>query len=117
MPARFKRECRKNGCHTLTSNANGYCDEHQSELYGYDEKRLNSCKRGYDAKWRKYRRWFLERHPLCNICGAPATVVDHIVPHKGDKELFWDINNHQALCKHCHDVKTVREDGGFGKKG
>lgn len=117
MPARFKRECRKNGCHTLTSNANGYCDEHQGELYRYDEKRLSSCKRGYDATWRKYRRWFLERHPLCNICGAPATVVDHIIPHKGDKELFWDINNHQALCKHCHDVKTVREDGGFGKKG
>ena len=53
MPARFKRECRKNGCHTLTSNANGYCDEHQGELYRYDEKRLSSCKRGYDAKWRK----------------------------------------------------------------
>ena len=117
MPARFKKECRKVGCTVLTDNANGYCNEHQSELYRYDENRLNSCQRGYDAKWRKYRRWFLERHPLCNICGAPATVVDHIIPHKGNKELFWDTTNHQALCKHCHDVKTVREDGGFGKKG
>ncbi|MEK4492972.1 HNH endonuclease [Paenibacillus sp. FSL L8-0493] len=45
-----------------------------------------------------------------------ATVVDHIVPHKGDKELFWQRDNWQALCKACHDTKTVREDGGFGNE-
>jgi len=42
---------------------------------------------------------------------APATVVDHIEPHKGDEELFYDINNLQSLCKSCHDRKTAKEDG------
>ncbi|WP_368028316.1 HNH endonuclease signature motif containing protein [Paenibacillus sp. DCT19] len=41
-------------------------------------------------------------------------MVDHIVPHKGDEGLFWDSTNWQALCKRCHDIKTVTQDGGFG---
>ncbi|WP_295810387.1 hypothetical protein [uncultured Nitratireductor sp.] len=23
--------------------------------------------------------------------------------HKGDERLFWDRDNLQCLCKHCHD--------------
>lgn len=116
MPGRMKKECKKFGCHNLTDNANGYCDEHQKELYSYDRNRLNSYQRGYDRRWQKYRKWFLERNPLCAVCGGIATVVDHIVPHKGNRQLFWDEDNHQPLCKHCHDVKTAAEDGGFGRK-
>ena len=37
---------------------------------------------------------------------TPATVVDHIIPHRGDKRLFWDEKNWQPLCKDCHDRKT-----------
>ena len=44
-----------------------------------------------------------------------ATVTDHVTPHKGDETLFWDEDNHQSLCETCHDVKTVTEDGGFGR--
>ena len=40
-----------------------------------------------------------------------STTVDHIIPHKGDRKLFWDKTNWQALCKPCHDAKTAREDG------
>lgn len=101
----------------MTDNANGYCDIHQSETYKYDKHRLNSYARGYDHRWRKYRKWFLEHHPLCEVCGAPASVVDHIIPHKGNYNLFWDTTNHQALCKMCHDIKTAKEDGGFGNGG
>lgn len=39
-----------------------------------------------------------------------ATVVDHIVPHRGDQKLFWDESNWQPLCKPCHDKKTWNED-------
>ena len=116
MPRRIRRECKKLGCLNLTSNANGYCEVHQKETYlSYDRNRQSSSKRGYDSRWRKYRVWFLSLHPICNICKTElATVVDHIVPHKGDMVLFWDKDNHQALCKRCHDSKTAREDGGFG---
>ncbi|NMA84113.1 MAG: HNH endonuclease [Epulopiscium sp.] len=36
--------------------------------------------------------------------------VDHIKPHKGNEDLFYDINNLQSLCKSCHDRKTAKED-------
>ncbi len=67
--------------------------------------------RGYDARWRRMRKAFLQRHPLCVECMkegkvTPATVVDHIVPHRGDPRLFWDVKNWQPLCKGCHDRKT-----------
>ena len=39
-----------------------------------------------------------------------ATVVDHIIPHRGDAKLFWDEGNWQSLCKNCHDHKTMTED-------
>ncbi|WP_366881176.1 HNH endonuclease [Halothiobacillus sp.] len=62
---------------------------------------------------------YLSLHPLCAACQrhdrtVAASVVDHIKPHKGNRELFWDEHNWQGLCKPCHDVKTAREDGGFG---
>lgn len=76
----------------------------------------------YGAAWRKARAIYLRNHPLC-MCDAcrsaglvvPATVVDHITPHRGDVRLFWDRENWQSLSKPCHDRKTAREDGGFGR--
>lgn len=74
----------------------------------------NAAERGYDAKWRKARRWFLNRNQFCRECEkngrlSKAVVVDHVVPHKGDKTLFWDVNNWQGLCVHCHNCKSVKE--------
>ncbi len=62
----------------------------------------------------------MRKHPLCVHCDGegivePATVVDHVTPHKGDKTLFWDSSNWQALCKRHHDIKTYRE-GSFGNE-
>lgn len=65
-------------------------------------------------EWRRARAEFLERHPTCALCGAPADTVDHVRPHRGDKRLFWDSANWRAMCKACHDRKTARSDGGFG---
>ncbi|WP_179988384.1 MULTISPECIES: HNH endonuclease signature motif containing protein [unclassified Acinetobacter] len=68
----------------------------------------SSTKRGYGYKWQQYRLRFLQENPLCKFCKeqgkvTEATVVDHIIPHQGDKQLFWEASNHQALCKFCHD--------------
>ncbi|MFR8915662.1 MAG: HNH endonuclease, partial [Oscillospiraceae bacterium] len=76
-----------------------------------DRLRGSAAERGYDAKWRRARKRFLRSHPLCANCLSqgvltPATVVDHIVPHRGDRALFWDEKNWQPLCKSCHDRKT-----------
>lgn len=82
--------------------------------------RPSAHKRGYTARWRKYRKFYLTTHPLCVYCNKmgmirTATVVDHIIPHKGDMGLFWQESNHQSLCKCHHDIKTATEDGGFGR--
>ena len=66
---------------------------------------------GTDQLGEKARKQFLHTHPLCVECQkegryVKATVVDHVVPHRGDADLFWDRSNWQPLCKHHHDVKT-----------
>lgn len=71
------------------------------------------------SRWQKARRAFLAGHPLCVACKAAgrvvvASVVDHVIPHRGDAALFWDVHNWQALCASCHARKTATEDGGFG---
>jgi predicted kinase len=38
-----------------------------------------------------------------------ANVLDHVVPHRGNAELFWAQSNWQALCVGCHGIKTARE--------
>ena len=78
-----------------------------------DALRGSAAFRGYDRKWQAARKAFLEKNPLCAACMkagrlTPATVVDHIVPHRGDMRLFWDEKNWQPLCKQCHDNKTGR---------
>ena len=108
MPKHPKRPCRYPGCPNLCESGT-YCPEHSAE--SPDRLRGSATERGYDAKWRRARKLFLQRHPLCANCLSqgvltPATVVDHIVPHRGDHRLFWDEQNWQPLCKACHDRKT-----------
>lgn len=122
MPSKPSRPCRHPGCPQLTNDKSGYCDSHlKQERRRLDSQRGTSTQRGYDARWRRYRAAYLAEHPLCAQCErdgklTPATVVDHIVPHRGDYSLFWDPGNHQPLCKPCHDRKTAAEDGAFGNE-
>ncbi len=71
----------------------------------FDRKRPNARQRGYTSEWERAREAFLFVNDTCGRpeCGAPATVVDHIIPHRGDKARFWNRSNWQALCKRCHD--------------
>ena len=90
----------------------GYCEKH---LPLHPEVTRPAAKRGYNRRCQKARKSDLEAHPLCVQCAKQgkyvrATVVDHIIPHRGDQKLFWDQNNWQALCKNCHDKKTLTED-------
>ena len=76
----------------------------------------SSTQRGYGYKWKKARAAFLAQHPLCVYClekfdrVTAANVVDHIVPHKGDKVLFWDRSNWQSLCATCHSSTKQKEE-------
>jgi 5-methylcytosine-specific restriction protein A len=87
-----------------------------------DKARASAHARGYGRRWQKTSAGFLLAHPLCSdpygLHGnAPraAEVTDHIIPHRGNMGLFWDPKNWQPLCRVCHNRKTAREDGGFGR--
>lgn len=85
-----------------------------------DTARPSSRQRGYTTRWDKARLAYLKAHPLCMRClqagdYTAAEVVDHVVPHRGDQGLFWDVSNWQSLCTLCHNRKTSKEDGGFGR--
>lgn len=110
MPMKPKKPCRHPGCPRLTAGL--YCGEHEKL---HSRERMTSSGRGYDSSWRRARKRYLKAHPLCVRCQkqgklVKATVVDHIVPHRGDEKLFRDVFNWQALCKNCHDRKTMTED-------
>jgi 5-methylcytosine-specific restriction enzyme A len=106
------KPCKSYGCPDLTRER--YCENHKQLNNQYDLNRGTAAQRGYGARWRKARSYYLSKNLICVRCGGIATVVDHIKAHKGDMNLFWDTNNWQSLCKTCHDRKTVKEDGGFG---
>lgn len=116
MPKAAPRICMQSGCKDYAT-AKGYCATHQTESRQYDRLRGNAHQRGYSNVWRKARATYLSSHPLCVICEpqnrvTPACVVDHVQPHKGDQDLFWDSTNWQALCQSCHNSKTAKEDMG-----
>lgn len=67
-----------------------------------------------DRRWKAAAKTFIKRNCLCVDClelgvVEDATDVDHIKPHKGDRKVFWDRSNWQALCHRCHSRKTARE--------
>ncbi len=76
-----------------------------------DKMRPNANARGYTYSWSAAAKAFLAVFPLCARClpiglTVAATVVDHIIPHRGNRKLFWSRDNWQSLCKPCHDHKT-----------
>lgn len=125
MPYAAKTPCRHTGCHALVSQP-GFCETHRKQRQAeQDQQRGSAAERGYGYRWQKTSKAYLKAHPLCECpdCKAGelrvtvAEVVDHIVPHRGDMALFWKRANWQAMSKQCHDKKTAREDGGFGRGG
>lgn len=59
---------------------------------------------------RVLRRLVLERdRAICQVCGAEATEVDHVLPVRSHPERRFDLGNLQSLCHACHRAKTNHE--------
>ena len=108
-PVRPPKACTYPGCPYYCEPNTDYCTTHRKKT------RANRRKHGgfpQSDKWRgsarflKEREVFLRHNPICNICKiAPATVLDHVIAHKGNYDLFWDQTNWQGLCDDCHRGK------------
>jgi 5-methylcytosine-specific restriction protein A len=119
MPMSAPRKCTNPRCAAL-HRGGGRCPACRKEV---ERKRGSPTARGYDYEWTKARKQFLVENPVCSCgpsccpkgCGQQATVVDHMIPHKGNMKLFWNQANWQPRAKECHDRKTATTDGGFGR--
>lgn len=79
--------------------------------------------RGYGPAWDRVRKLVLIRDcGLCQVCrkkgmGIFATEVDHIISKAKAATMRWSKDridaesNLQAICKPCHEVKTLEEQG------
>ena len=86
----------------------------------HDVRRGSARDRGYDARWDAEAARERVRMPLCLGCEAVGRVtatelIDHVVPHKGDKALFWDKNNRQPACRPHHDIVKQRLEQLFAR--
>jgi 5-methylcytosine-specific restriction protein A len=97
----------------------GLCGAHYKERNrAREQTRDNKWLHLYhDTRWSDpvygLRAQQLKKEPLCRDCLrdgrlSDATIADHIVPHRGNEELFYDPDNLQSLCKLHHDMKTGR---------
>jgi 5-methylcytosine-specific restriction protein A len=79
-------------------------------------KKNQARQKGYDSEWEKFRYRFLHYNPQCYACGATKETsgrglhVDHITPHRGDRDLFWKKDNLIPLCQSCHSIVTQKFD-------
>lgn len=113
MPKSAKKPCGYPGCPELVSS--GRCPKHKIA-----NQRDNSCYRDplvvalyNSSRWKGMRRLQLIAFPWCAACltvsiYAAATTADHVVPHRGDPELFYN-GELQSLCFSCHSRKTAGE--------
>jgi 5-methylcytosine-specific restriction protein A len=87
----------------------------------YERERGSARDRGYTVAWDKAARHYKNLHPLCLGCQAvgwvtTTAVVDHVKPHKGDKMLFWDVdNNWQPACDAHHSVVKQRLEQAYAE--
>lgn len=66
-------------------------DKKSKAFYNSDPWKMLSAKKLQDDKYR------------CQVCGAIATEVHHIVPIKKDWFKRFDINNLMSVCTSCHN--------------
>jgi|SRR3972149_3139928 len=110
--------CSSSGCPGLTRER--FCQKHEGlykkKLREYDRDRDQTEERQWihSTRWRKASKLFLDEHLLCAECErqgktTAAYLVDHIIPHQGDYELFWNEDNWQGLCNADHELKHKGE--------
>jgi 5-methylcytosine-specific restriction protein A len=101
MP-RANKICGRKTCGEIADNGN-YCPEHT-----LTQNNWATSKRKTIPGWARLRQHTMHRdNNTCQVCGAPATEVDHIIPlSRGGTSRT---NNLQAICTECNKQKNYRE--------
>lgn len=102
----------------------GYCPRHahrhavMREGGGGKPAFVNARRTNYELyrtkRWRDLKRQQLTATPYCTICGAKRSdgaqlQVHHVIPPRGDEDIFYDSGNLQVICLTCHRKITGSE--------
>lgn len=79
----------------------------------FEHDRGSSRQRGYTAAWDRASQQFKRMNPRCLGCKvvgkvSASEVTDHVEPHRGDQDKFWDQRMWQPCCRWHHDVVKKR---------
>ena len=76
----------------------------------HDARRPNSSQRGYSRAWEEAARAFLQipGNDRCE-CGAPATLVRHVISIRKHPELKMVRSNWRPGCRRCNARDYIRE--------
>lgn len=108
MADRSRKYCSTFPCRNLAEPGSSYCQEHTPARAPKDTDPFY-----LSVQWRRFRQWYLGRHPLCEQCEKEgrltrAAMVDHIVEIKDGGALTSE-SNAMSLCWKCHGIKTANE--------
>jgi len=129
--------CKYPGCLNLETK-NGYCEIHQIignkiEMQNkinkekYNQKKLNGMHSNIQYRqndiyrrspiWQNIRKIILSKQKECQKCGSSENLeIHHVVPPKGDRDLFYNFSNLIVLCSNCHSKITAYQNGVGGIK-
>jgi 5-methylcytosine-specific restriction endonuclease McrA len=107
-----KKICNFPGCNKLIGISERYCSQHKREAatpfssaVRYNEALYNT------TQWRRLRKEILKECPNCYRCGADTDLqVHHIIPPKGNEDLFFDRSNLATICSSCHRIENKQRD-------
>jgi len=101
-------------CNSLIKTDKRYCDKHTPDKKVPFENATRSNETLYNSsQWRSLRKKILKEHPYCYKCGISIKEAEldihHIVPARGNIDLFYDESNCIPICKSCHRIITAKE--------
>lgn len=100
---RAPKVCTTKGCTASAHHPHSKCEEHRlSAQRDNDRRRPGARERGYDSKWERFAKAYLEVHRTCSVCGGPARVVDHIDGRGPLGPRGYDEANLRPACRPCH---------------
>jgi 5-methylcytosine-specific restriction protein A len=111
-----KKICCQAGCNNLIDQSERYCPQHKREPREPFNNAIRFNEELYrTTQWRTLRKEVLNEQQCCFKCEVSKSEskleVHHIIPPRGNEELFFDKSNLVAVCPVCHKIITSKEIG------
>ena len=116
--------CAFPGCFDIATIGK-YCKQHQKSVKQETSRREILIPRdrwgeSLNDKFYHTQRWrnLIKDMPrVCAICGAEEDIeFHHVIPPRGDEQLFFDATNIVPLCHQCHTRITLCDNRNTRRK-